>query len=811
MEFSYRWIGIPLAVAVVFLTETSLGFAQTSDRSGFQDVLFGRTAEPQIDDATQEPVVTFRLIPANAQPGDEVTFAVSLTLRPDEYTYGVGGTFSGRTQIKVEAAPGLESLSSGFTPDSAPKTAFEPLFGQDVEKHREDVTWSKRYRIKADADVSQIAVSGSMRYQICNSRRCRPFSVPFDVALVEGAKTPEEPEIEVFPFNYEETPKYSKKPGPASIRILLEPDDAGPGDEVTLSIKCILDDGWHTYSTTQDPKQAARPTVIKTLALSGLTPLADDFEAERDFEIKQSQAGAKTYRQEVFHDEIEWTRRFRVEPSVEPGEYGLRGSIKYQVCKDDRCLRPKTVKFALGQIAAALAEGVDLPGPLNFAGGVAPAKPVQVTVEPTLSGGSIELVEISDTPSKGSLPLYLLYAFIGGLILNVMPCVLPVLAIKVMSFVQQAGESRARILTLNLAYTAGVVGVFLSLATLAVVLGYGWGELFQSANFNLIMACIVFAMGLSLLGVFEIPVPGMVGSAAGSQQKEGPLGAFLTGIFATLLATPCSGPFMGITLAWSVQQPAYMTFLIWGVMGLGMAAPYVIFGMIPGAVKLLPKPGMWMVRFKEFAGFVLMGTVVFFINFIDKSFTIPLLVMLLGISLGLWMIGSLYDVGSPIRHKNVVRVSALVLSGIVCSFGYYLTMPGVKLPWEPFSEQRFTELRTKGNNVLIDFTADWCLICKQNESFALNTPATLKLIEEYDVVPLYADYTNDSPEIERWLEKFDSISVPLTVIVPGADPNKAYVIRDAYTKGTLLEALQEAVDNQPRGEAQASRSQNGVN
>jgi thiol:disulfide interchange protein len=254
-------------------------------------------------------------------------------------------------------------------------------------------------------------------------------------------------------------------------------------------------------------------------------------------------------------------------------------------------------------------------------------------------------------------------------------------------------------------------------------------------------------------------------------------------------------------------------------MGLGMASPYLVFGLFPGAIKWLPRPGNWMIRLKEFAGFVLMGTVIFFIYFLEKSYTIPLLVMLLGIALGLWMIGSLYDHTTPHRHKNLVRISALVLSAAICAFGYSMTRTSdaTDLPWERFSEGRLAELRQQGRNVLIDFTADWCLVCKANEEFALNTKETLEIVQKHNFATLAADYTYESPEIDAWLKKFESISVPLTVIFPANRPNEPIIIRDAYTKGTLLQKLNEAVapvgnaslpndenDSQPRSVRQSS-------
>ncbi len=392
--------------------------------------------------------------------------------------------------------------------------------------------------------------------------------------------------------------------------------------------------------------------------------------------------------------------------------------------------------------------------------------------------------------------------FLGGMFLNVMPCVLPVLAIKVLSFVQQAGESRSRIFLLNVAYTAGVLAVFLTLATLAVgtrlgltfVGDFSWGGLFQQTGFNLVMACVVFAMGLSLLGVFEIPVPGMVGSAAGGQHREGFPGAFLTGIFATLLATPCLGPFLGTAIFWSLRQPTHEVYLAWGVMGLGMAPPYLVLGIFPQFVKWLPKPGTWMVRFKEFSGFVLLGSVIFIVSYTDKKFTIPALVMLLGVALALWMIGNLYDINSHIRHKLTVRITALILASLICWIGFGLAGESKhRLAWEPFSETRLTALMKENKTVLVDFTAEWCANCHWNEFWALNTKETQELVEQNGVVPLLADFTDQSAEIKRWLAKFRQVGVPLTVIFPAGRQTEPIVLRDVYTKGTLLSKLKEAV------------------
>ncbi|HSG72818.1 MAG TPA: protein-disulfide reductase DsbD domain-containing protein, partial [Planctomycetaceae bacterium] len=706
------------------------------------------------------------LVPADARPGEKVRVRVTLDLPLGSNTYSLNPDFSGATRIQLDRTEGLESLQEEFVPDHAPKRAFEPLFDREVEKYFGRVVWTRVFRVLPDA--RQVVIKGNANYQICDDQTCRPFDTPIDLSY-SPAEKPElasAAEAIVHPFSFKERPPAMGQPGKVEAEMRLAPADAKPGDTVTLTVTMRIDEGWHSYSLTQPEGPGALPTELTLTSYQGLDEIETSFIPQQKYEAKTIELPEMPpIHQQVYEGEVSWVRKFKVKEGATG--YGVSGELVYQVCSDANCLPPKSVPFALGNLTA-------------------PRDASHLNQLPSLT----LIPETFDIPDEfeGKLGLVLFYAFLGGLILNVMPCVLPVLAIKILSFVKQAGESRARILQLNIAYSAGVIGVFLCLAFLASFLKLGWGELFQSSEFNLVMACVVFAMGLSLLGVFEIPIPGLAG---GGGQREGLTGAFLTGVFATFLATPCAGPFVGTTLAWSVKQPTLVIYLVWGVMGIGMAFPYLLTGFFPQALKYLPKPGMWMVRFKEFSGFALMGAVIWIISFMDTTSTIPLLIMLMGISLALWMVGNLYDSASPVKHKNFVRLTALLLGGTIIGFGYTRMLPESehKLDWVQFSEQRLQESLAQNKTILIDFTADWCLVCKQNEALALNTEETKSLVEKHGIVTMMADYTDRSPEIKVWLEKFKTQGVPLTVLISASDPSKPILFAGPYLQSEMTAAL----------------------
>ena len=552
---------------------------------------------------------------------------------------------------------------------------------------------------------------------------------------------------------------------------------AGSPETAVVAIRVLLQDGANTYDF--QPVPGSKPTKITFDEIAGATPLDASFVADRAPELIDNPTENKPKLREYLH-EVTFLRRYQIQG--EPAPF-INGKIEIQVCRLG-CIvyRPElSAEWSSEPYAEAM------PAEWNATGSPAAGTPTSTGTTGNGSDASLGIEVVKSAPL--SLGYALLLAFIGGVIMNVMPCVLPVIAIKVLSFVQQAGESRSRILALNLAYSVGVIAVFLALGTLATFARIGLGQLFQYDAFNVVMACVVFAMGLSLLGVFEFSLPGSVGGAA---HHEGLTGAFFTGILATLLATPCIGPFVGSVVFWSVTQPTVVIYLIWGMLGLGMASPYLLIGLFPSLINRMPRPGMWMVRFKEFSGFVLMATVIFLINNTSPDQLIPTLVILLGIALGLWMIGNLYDHSTPTSQKWTVRVAALVISLPLIGFGALQNIGVESLPWEPFSESRLVELRRTGQPILIDFTADWCAVCKTNERLALNTAKTAEFVKAHKVACLKADYTDESPEITAWLKRFGAAGVPLVVIFPPGENAKGIPFDGIFTQSGLLSTMEEA-------------------
>lgn len=680
-----------------------------------------------------------------------------------------------------------------------------------------------------------IDIKAQISYQFCDESNCIPVndkSLQLSLPVTKGPSAAPSDYVKTFTRAARQLPKSDDPAAVVTVEPFLSADAIRPNDQFKLALDIEIAAGFHI--------QMHRPPDDTLISTEVILETPDDI----DFNPPVYPEPLKPIHPlEGFENIKEYRNRLtvivplRARKFIKPGQVEIRGFVRYQACDDNGCQPTAYAPFKISVPVTPEGSPIKELRPEVFASAASepPASAPPTSLPPINtppaaeapvgnSGDVLANIQNQHEEDLGdNLAVYLLYAFLGGLILNVMPCVLPVIAIKVLGFVNQAGENRFQILLLNVAYSAGVLAVFLTLASLAAFAGLGWGELFQSSYFNLGMASIVFAMGLSLLGVFEIPVPGFAGSVD-LTKKEGPLGAFLTGMLATLLATPCSGPFMGVTLTWSVRQPPHVIYAVWGIMGLGMASPYLLCGLFPGAIKMLPKPGMWMVRFKELAGFVLLGTVVYIVSYLNSVYVLPLLVILLGVAVATWMIDNLYEINSPVSQKLRVRAASAGILALSVAFSIFFVKPLAEkreafrsdaefqkrlaaldaerlapvkhseeeIAWIPFTETNLRKYVDEKKTVFIDFTADWCLVCKNNEARAIETDKIRSIIKEYGIVPLKADWTERSLEIKEWLDKFDGASLPHYVIIPARDASRPIVFAGSLTEAKVEKKLREA-------------------
>jgi len=413
------------------------------------------------------------------------------------------------------------------------------------------------------------------------------------------------------------------------------------------------------------------------------------------------------------------------------------------------------------------------------------------------------------SPAQPLLITILVFAFIGGLILNLMPCVLPVLSLKVFSLMKHAGKNAKSAWIQGLAFTMGVLVSFWALAGLLIILRtagnhLGWGFQMQSPGFVLFLILLFFILGLNLFGVFELGTS-LVGLDAKTTNHLGGLASsFGNGALATLAATPCTAPFMGSALGFAAQQPAYISLLIFTFLALGMATPYLLLTIFPGALRFVPKPGAWMEAFKQFMGFLLMATVIFLVYVFGSLVggdQVPwLLFVLLLASIAAWIYGKW---GTP-YHSTPVRFAAYILTfgifgyAIFCGVGLAKTDPpphggGYEAAttdgWQPWSQDAVDATLAKGQPAFVDFTAAWCLSCKVNERVALGTDAVKQAFAQKNVALFRADWTHSDPAISQTLQKFNRDGVPLYLLYSPARKDAPQVLPEVLTPGIVLDAL----------------------
>jgi thiol:disulfide interchange protein len=403
-------------------------------------------------------------------------------------------------------------------------------------------------------------------------------------------------------------------------------------------------------------------------------------------------------------------------------------------------------------------------------------------------------------PAAPGLARIVFLAFLGGMILNLMPCVFPVLFLKGLALMQSGSEERHRLRTHGMVYTSGIlVSFWILVAVLLALRGagsrFGWGFQFQSPVFLSLMAGLLFFLGLSLAGQFEIGLS--LTSAGGSlAAKQGYTGSFFTGVLAVIVATPCTAPFMGVAIGYALAQPAAVTFAVFTALALGLAAPYAVLTLQPAWTRVLPKPGAWMEVLRQAVSVPIFGTVIWLVWVLAQAYGATLLAAVLGgfllIAIAGWFLGRW-----PAQRWSTVVASVVLLVFIALSVWAPKNLaasPATSASsvqagaWQPWSAETVAGYQSQGRPVFVDFTASWCLSCQVNERVALGQPAVRKAFADANVALLRADWTQHDEAIAQTLASLGRSGVPAYVLyVPGEKSPR--LLPEVLTPGIVTNAL----------------------
>ena len=593
--------------------------------------------------------------------------------------------------------------------------------------------------------------------------------------------------------------EYRAYPDPASLSL-----HAGDSSFITINVE--IPDSGHIYGNPKGPG-----TGKATQLRAAPHPLFSFEKARFPRAQKYIYPGEKDFVW-IHRGLTEIYLPFQVKRKAGVGIYEIKIELESLLCTESSCI-PKNYTFnypvkvvASNEPATVMDNGKISRFRSSHTQGAAQSGEITGTsAVPNTDNASFKNITFTTRCLEGrdvsGLIKAVLLGLLAGFILNFMPCVLPVVSLKVMSFVRHAGSGRKELFKMGLLFSLGILTSFALLAGLAAFFGYGWGELFQNRTFLVIMAGTVFALGLSMFGVFTLTAPTIVGAAAGDK-KNRHLDAYVKGLLATLLATPCSGPFLGGTLAWALLQPPHVIFIIFMSIGLGMALPYLLLTLNPALLKFVPKPGEWLKTFEQAMAFLLIFTAIYLLSILDDSSRMPAVTFLGFVALGFWQFGKYGSIIEPLK-KRIISAAVLALiifCGYLFSFHYLYKEGSSDYEKNPFSAERIFVNRDRGVLSMVKFTADWCPNCRLVEKTALERPSVTGAIINNSIDFMTADITRDNPPAKELMNLLGVRSIPALALIP---PGKSFVrpvcLRDIYSEKDVLRAIEMAAEDIKKG------------
>ena len=695
-----------------------------------------------------------------ARPGDTVLAGVDMKMELGWHTYWKNPGEAGMaTKIEWQLPPGVTAGEIQWPlPEKLPP-AEVTTYG-----YNDEVMLIVPLKLANDLNPGPLDLKAKISWLECKEA-CVPGGQDVETTLNIGSETKASADAGTIESWQGKIPKPpGKLPGNLNVHAWWEKPTNG--DMRPLTIECVFD------------PSSIQPGIDN---VDFFPDASDQFGVQGRTENLPAKAGEIRLRKLVQKFSGDWLKEVSGVLVVESGKLRFGYDVKLPVAE--------TAPAALTS-----------PAPSESSAGVSPA--------------SLNFPQ-TQAAATAALPLMLLYAFIGGLILNIMPCVLPVIALKILGFINHAQHEPSRVRALGLIYTAGVLVSFLALA--AIVIGFkaaghhaGWGMQFGSPEFIVVLTTLITLVALNLFGVFEVTLGGRTLSAAGQLvSKQGAAGAFFNGLLATALATPCTAPFLAPALGFAFAQSASLIVLIFLFVGLGLAAPYVVLSWNPVWLKFLPKPGAWMEKFKIAMGFPMLLTAVWLFNLAADDYSTNVLwlgVFLVLMAFAAWIFGEFVQRGRAGKGIALVIVLILVIGGyafalenqlhwrepIIATTAASLKTSSEGIDWQPWSPAAVAQARAAGKPVLVDFTADWCLTCQVNKKIAIETASVRKKLKDINAVAMVGDYTHFPDSITAELNRFGRAGVPLVLVYPKNPDAEPMVLPAVLTPGIVLDALDRA-------------------
>ncbi len=757
-----------LTILLTALTALALPAWAAGDLPQLPDVPEGAFDEDAFDQGV--PRVKKRLVfdADQARPGDRVRAGVLFEMSPNWHIYwrsaGQGGM---STELIFDAQPG----TAGDTLWPAP-TVYHEAGGQIITfGYGERVILFSKVEIPEDAEDS-IEVTADVDYLVCEVD-CIPGSAMLTRTLAIGDQRTDTDDVTDFYFDQAQKllPRAPEETG-VDVQVRYSHVPIANPDQFRVEVSiigCHDDDDDHCVELADPPERIADAFVYDsipniTMEIARVSPHPD---AHSGWFVELSGRASR--------DRASEDATFR-------GVARLHTAEGEAIPTDVEALFPRTESEA----ANALALGESAPS------------------------GDGTLAPADGQPDEPLSIFYiLLLAFIGGALLNLMPCVFPVLAVKVFSFVNLVHEERQSIYLHSVSYTAGIVASMMALATVVIglqVVGtqVGWGFQFQEPGFIAAVGAVLIIFALNLFGVFEVTLsPGRLQNVADAPSSH--RRSFGEGVLAVVLATPCSAPFLGTAVGFALASSPWVIALIFLVLGLGLAMPFVVLTMVPGAAKVLPKPGPWMLYFKQFLGFALLGTAIWLVWLIGQmagvSGVARLLSFFLACGIGVWIFGLVQFKSTSARRLGLIFAVAIIsITGFFtlrfdADAGSDLQVDGTQsgpLAWLEWSDDDVQAELASGRPVFVDFTADWCITCKVNLANVLEHPSVVAAVDEQNVAMFKADWTRRDDVIRSKLAEFGKAGVPLYLMYSPDDPENPEVLPELLTRQMVITKIEEA-------------------